>query len=116
MGDKISNQVRICNSAERSKIHQVAVWVNNFTNHIVHRAENISTELGIEFDLFKPLLKETIAKLDSTTAYEAQTGPARRKNITIIKEQLNKLDGIDAELYKIISQSILNSYYSDEEL
>lgn len=112
----ISSQVQLADSAYRAKIHLVAVWVNNFTNHIIHLAKKRSNVEQVDFELLKPLLMETVAKLHDMNPYEAQTGPARRGDRNTIQGQANNLTGIEKEIYELINRSIIESYNTHEEL
>ena len=116
LASMLSNSVSYANSQKRKELHLAAVWVNNFTNHIVHLAQKYTKENNVDFSLLVPLLKETIDKLDYLTARDAQTGPARRGDTSIIKEHISKLQGTELELYKLISKSIQNTYSKDGEL
>jgi len=41
---------------------------------------------------------------------DAQTGPARRGDTITVKNHLKKLTGINKEIYKLLSQSIADTY------
>lgn len=106
LAHRISRHVTIMTSEERQLVHQVAVWVNNFTNHILYHAKDLAEENKLNFSLFDPLLKETIAKLETLSPEIAQTGPARRGDRTTIQSHLNQLSGTRKELYALLSRSI----------
>lgn len=107
---KISRNVQFMNSEQRKKIHVGAVMVNNFTNHLVYLADQYFKENELDGKILQPLLKETFAKLESASAYDAQTGPARRNDQEIIAKHLQMLEGKTKEIYKVISESILKTY------
>ena len=107
---KISRNVQFMNSEQRKKIHVGAVFVNNFTNHLVYLADQYFKENELDGKILQPLLKETFAKLESTSPYDAQTGPARRNDQEIIEKHLQMLEGKTKEIYKVISESILKTY------
>jgi predicted short-subunit dehydrogenase-like oxidoreductase (DUF2520 family) len=107
---KISRNVQFMNSEQRKKIHVGAVVVNNFTNHLVYLADTYFKENELDWKILQPLLKETLAKLESTSAYDAQTGPARRNDQEIIEKHLQLLNGNTKEIYRLISESILKTY------
>lgn len=111
---EISRTVKHSSSDERAKMHLAAVFVNNFTNHIVHLAQKYSSTHEIDFDNLKPLLKETIRKLDTATAFDSQTGPAKRKDQGVIQYQSNKLTGDMKKVYEVITDSIINTHNYDE--
>ena len=48
-------------------------------------------EKGLSFELLKPLLFETVSKLDQLSPIDAQTGPAVRDDKKTIKEHLKLL-------------------------
>ncbi len=110
LGEVISVNVHVADSDHRQKMHAVAVWVNNFTNHLIHHAQELARENNVSFEHLRPLLKETINKLDYVSAYEAQTGPARRNDLNTIEQQAAHLTGIKKELYDLISKSIIETY------
>ena len=110
----ISNQVSVCNSIERNKIHCIAVFINNFSNHVIHIGQSIATKEKIDFSLFSSLLKETFEKLNEMNAKEAQTGPARRNDIETISNHLNLLTESEKSIYLALTNSILTTYDHDQ--
>jgi predicted short-subunit dehydrogenase-like oxidoreductase (DUF2520 family) len=90
----------------RAELHLAAVFVNNFTNHLVDIAQQHLDHKGLSFDWLKPLLRETIEKLDFQLAKDAQTGPARRSDLQTITKHLSMLSGKDVEIYRLLSDSI----------
>ena len=46
-------------------------------------ATEICEKYKISFDLLKPLIQETSNKIVKMTAIEAQTGPAKRKDVKL---------------------------------
>ncbi|MEJ6777698.1 MAG: DUF2520 domain-containing protein [Crocinitomicaceae bacterium] len=111
LASKITDTVTLANSKERSELHLAAVFVNNFTNHIVHKAQQYSESKSIDFNHLLPLLKETVHKLDLDSAFNSQTGPARRGDNAIIKKHTDHLEGSIKELYRLISESIKETYH-----
>ena len=107
---KISKEVNYANSEERKKMHIAAVMVNNFTNHLIYQAQKYSEENNIDFKHLQPLLKETFEKLEDHSAYNSQTGPARRGDKAIIAEHLSQLKGNQRKIYEVITSSIIASY------
>jgi predicted short-subunit dehydrogenase-like oxidoreductase (DUF2520 family) len=110
LASKISDTVTLANSQERSELHLTAVFVNNFTNHIIYQAQKYAESKSIDFDHLIPLLKETVHKLNMDNAYSAQTGPARRGDDAVIKKHTERLDGRSKEIYSLISNSIKETY------
>mgnify|MGYP001466299400 CR=1 FL=1 len=57
---EISSHVNYANSQERRELHLAAVWVNNFTNHLIHIAKEYLERKDIDFAHLnsKSVLKE----------------------------------------------------------
>ncbi len=109
----ISRKVSYANSEERLHLHIAAVFINNFTNHIAYISKKHLEAHGLDFDHLKPLLKETAHKLESITPFDAQTGPARRNDQIVIDRHLENLDGMQREIYELLSKSIHKTYFND---
>lgn len=114
LASTLSTSVHRVNSKQRQSIHQIAVWVNNFTNHLVYQAEAQCKAQELQFDLFIPLLKETFDKLNEISAFDAQTGPARRGDTKTLQNHLTQLSGIQKEIYHLLSNSIGSTYGHDK--
>lgn len=112
----ISNTVTIASSKERGMYHLAAVWLNNFTNHMIYTAKKICNKNQLNWESLQPLLKETIQKLDELSPYDAQTGPAKRNDEQIIQKQLAMQEGMQHEIYRLISKSIQETYKKDDKL
>lgn len=106
----LTEKVYKINSFQRRILHISAVFTNNFTNHLVNISQEICEKHQIPFEILCPLLAETFDKLQKTTAFEAQTGPARRGDHLTIENHLALLNGNEKEIYEVITNSILNTY------
>ncbi|MCO6149302.1 Rossmann-like and DUF2520 domain-containing protein [Flavobacterium sp. NRK1] len=103
----ISNLVYNINSLQRQALHVAAVFVNNFTNHLYEIGSEICLENNIPFAILKPLIKETADKIDTLTPLEAQTGPARRRDVTTIQRHLDFIkDENQKAIYTLLTKSI----------
>lgn len=108
---KLSNDIRIINSASRRIIHIAAVFACNFANFMYISADKILNEKKIPFDILKPLIIETALKIISEKPLEVQTGPARRGDKKVMEQHLKMLDDKDLrELYELISNQIYKIY------
>jgi len=99
---QLSNNVSTLNYRSRLKLHLAAVLVNNFTNALYVAANDLIAE-NKKTKLLLPLIKQTVLKLDKLDARAAQTGPAKRKDETVMKKHLKLLSG-NAEIKKIYKQ------------
>ncbi|MEX1191756.1 MAG: DUF2520 domain-containing protein [Brumimicrobium sp.] len=104
---KLSNTVHFANSKERFQLHLAAVIVNNFTNHLFVLAEKHLEKKNLSFELLKPLILETAQKIQTISPSEAQTGPAKRNDLLVIKNHLDELDNETKSIYQLLSDSII---------
>lgn len=112
VGTKISKKVAQISDKERAILHVAAVMVNNFSNHLFYLGQQITDAGQIDFDLLKPLILETVLKIDQHSPYEMQTGPARRNDEKTIKKHLKYLQRVPeyAQLYSLLTKSIQHAY------
>jgi hypothetical protein len=89
----------------------IAVWVNNFSNHMLHLGSDLSKKYQIPFQIFHPIIEETFQKALSMEPQNAQTGPAVRQDHKTIKKHLDLISGQDIKkLYLNLSTSIQKKY------
>lgn len=97
----------------RRKVHLAGVFVSNFPNAMVAIAQKILGYCGIDGAIVNPLLAETVAKLKSLPAKEAQTGPAVRKDFSTIEKHITILDDLsmkeESKVYSVITDFIVNN-------
>ena len=81
-------------------------------NHFYTVAAEILKSKDISFDVLKPLIAETAAKIQEMQPLDAQTGPAVRFDEKIISTHLKELEGFKdyRELYNSISKSIFEHH------
>ena len=67
---------------------------------------------GLEYEWLKPLITETINKSLAIGPEAAQTGPAKRGDLEILDSHMELLkdDESIAEIYRVISQDIVDRY------
>jgi predicted short-subunit dehydrogenase-like oxidoreductase (DUF2520 family) len=112
LAKSISPVVYELSSYDRELIHLSAVFVNNFTNHLFTLAEKLLQLRKIPFDILRPLIMETVQKIQSDNPKKTQTGPARRGDSAIIMKHLKMLKDFPQMkvIYKQISNSIRDEY------
>ena len=66
----------------------------------------------MKFDYLKPLIAETLNKSLELGPENSQTGPAKRGDLELLDKhmELLKSDPPVAEIYKLVSQHIIDSY------
>jgi predicted short-subunit dehydrogenase-like oxidoreductase (DUF2520 family) len=107
----LTTDVRHIDSEQRKKLHLAAVFASNFTNHMYYLAERIIEKNNLPFDILIPLIEEVAQKIKYLSPLDAQTGPAKRKDMNIIAEHLKMLEE-DKDLYNLyrtITDSIISS-------
>lgn len=107
----ISDKAARIDSDQRKSVHIAAVFANNFTNHLYHTAQEVCNQNEIPFELLVPLIKETAAKIEYLSPFDAQTGPARRNDTgTIEKHMANLRSQNHKDLYSLLTKSIQSTY------
>lgn len=99
-----------CSSEERQKYHLAAVYVNNFVNHLFHKAQVQLLQNKLDWNMLKPLMEETVSKLDDLSAFDAQTGPARRNDQSTIHTHQSLLSKEELNIYNVLTNSIQKTY------
>ncbi len=108
----ISTRVHRIGSDQRKALHIAAIFASNFTNHMLTVARDIMQGNELQFEWLIPLITETVSKSLLIGPEKAQTGPARRGDLKILDEHLEflKEDEMVAEIYRVVSQSIIDKY------
>ncbi len=106
----LSNQVYLVKSKDRLALHIAAVFASNFTNHMIRLSEEIMGRQGLDFEMLKPLIIESISKSLQLGAKRSQTGPAVRGDYSTLDSHHQFLSYNEqvAELYRLISQDIID--------
>ena len=107
----LSQLVYILRAKDRQAVHVAAVFASNFTNHMLRIAEDILHRQGLDPELLKPLIIESISKSLQQGARKAQTGPAIREDYETLEAHHHFLAYNEqlAEIYRLISQDIIDS-------
>lgn len=111
----ITRRVFIADAERRKILHLAAVFVNNFTNHLLTRGKEVAARGGYDFKILEPLITETISKAMAMGPENSQTGPAIRNDNNTMEKQFDLLS-FSPELqviYKELTGSIIN-YYKDK--
>lgn len=108
----LSKEVHEISEQQRLHLHTAAVFTNNFCNHLLDTSQQISEKAALPFSLLHPLIKETFERSLAHKAKQVQTGPAKRNDLKTQEKHLAILSEKEAELYRILSQSIFNTHNS----
>ena len=109
---KVSPLIYQVSSDDRKLLHLAAVFACNFTNHLYQLSAEILERKQLNFDLLKPLILETAAKVQSALPKDVQTGPAVRHDELTMKNHLDLLQNSPelVEIYETLSKSIKKTY------
>jgi len=126
---KISNNVQVVDAEKRLQFHLSAVFACNFTNHLWTISEELLNEKNLSFDLLKPLIYQTVQKIENHSPKNVQTGPAIRNDLKTLEKhrEILRSSGASAgsasvvpvaelveatEIYDVLTKSIQNTYGS----
>lgn len=104
----LSNQVYRTTSAQRRQLHLAAVFACNFVNHLYAIANELVVSSELPFEVLRPLIAETASKIATLSPREAQTGPAIRRDSSVLQKHTSMLAGFPEyqEIYTMLSRSI----------
>ncbi len=113
----LSENVTELSSADRKYLHLAAVFACNFTNHCYALAEDIMAKVNLPFTDLLPLIQATTQKLNTTPPAKGQTGPAVRRDFSVMSAQAALLsdDELKQSIYKLLSESIMRKASEDTE-
>lgn len=113
LAQELSSTVYLVDSTERLALHLAAVFACNFTNYLLAIAKDLTDSYELEFDLLKPIIKETFRKvLHADHPAQVQTGPARRGDSSTMAAHLDLLRTRPelATIYELLSDTIGRRY------
>jgi predicted short-subunit dehydrogenase-like oxidoreductase (DUF2520 family) len=110
--DAIGGKWHFVDTEQRRMLHIAAVFVCNFTNHMLTEGKEIAVRAGFSFEMLKPLIIETISKAITIGPENSQTGPAVRNDKNTIERHLELLSFSPEQqrIYNEITDSIIKYY------
>jgi predicted short-subunit dehydrogenase-like oxidoreductase (DUF2520 family) len=109
LSESIGTNIHLTNTEQRRMLHLAAIFVCNFTNHLLRAGKEVALKAGFPFEVLRPLIEETFSKAMAIGPENAQTGPAARNDMNTIGKHLGLLS-FSPELYRIyneMTQSII---------
>ena len=115
---QLSSNVKYCDDEQRMTIHLAAVFVSNFTNVMLGIGDKLLKNNGLPLSVMHPLVKEMIEKSFAVSPDNALTGPARRGDVATIQthEKMLSDNPKELEIYKVLTDYILEKYHKNEKL
>ncbi|MBD5372853.1 MAG: DUF2520 domain-containing protein [Bacteroides sp.] len=109
----LSPRVAPLDSLSRRRAHAAAVLCCNLVMYLWSLSERVMTEAGLDFSMLRPLMELTLERAVSGSPEQSLTGPARRGDLGTIHKHLDALDDETAEVYKLLTQNILNRFHPE---
>jgi len=108
-----SSKVSLANDETRMQMHLSAVIVSNFSNHLYALTESYCAKHQLNFQLLHLIIAEVANRLGTGSAYDLQTGPARRGDDLTVQKHLHMLkEEPDLQkLYQLFTESIVSMYH-----
>lgn len=109
LAQTVSNHVYQVSTAQRKMLHLAAVFACNFPNLMYHIAQQLLAAHQLDFNLLRPLIAETAAKVQEQLPADVQTGPAIRQDESTMQAHLQQLSGQPElqQIYQLLSQGII---------
>jgi predicted short-subunit dehydrogenase-like oxidoreductase (DUF2520 family) len=92
----------------RSKMHLMAAFTANFSNHLYHLAANYCEAEKMDFNLFYSIIEETALGIRERHPRDNQAGPAFRGDQETLQKQMGMLTDYPQiqRMYQLMSESI----------
>lgn len=105
---KLSTRVYHVEGNKRKALHLAAVFACNFPNHLYALANQFLKQHELDFEIIRPLIKETADKVMTNLPENVQTGPAVRADETTLSKHFSMLNNMPElqNIYKNLSDSI----------
>jgi predicted short-subunit dehydrogenase-like oxidoreductase (DUF2520 family) len=112
LAHSLSESVYQIGDQQRKILHLAGVFACNFSNYLYTVAAGILENNEIPFELLLPLIQETAVKIQTTAPIDAQTGPAKRGDVSTIQQHLLMLQNEPEllDIYKLLTDNILIAY------
>jgi len=112
----LGSEIFKLNSKQRAHAHLLAVFINNFSQHLFYLIGEHQDKLNISPKMYDGILNDTLHKIVNADLKDSLTGPARRNDHVTMTKHLELLDENPAmkALYEDFSKSIVNTYYGEE--
>lgn len=110
LSSTLSDKIHWISHEQRQVVHLAAVFSNNFSNHLFVIAEELLNKSKLDFNMLRPLIAETAAKIQQNTPGTMQTGPAKRGDSETINKHIALLKNNKqiSKIYEVITQDILD--------
>ena len=112
----LSPRVATLDSLSRRRVHAAAVLCCNLVMYLWSLSEGVMADAGLDFKMLAPLMELTWRRASSGSPEQSLTGPARRGDLGTIRKHLEALNSETAEVYRLLSQNILNRFHPEMKI
>ncbi|MDE7335982.1 MAG: DUF2520 domain-containing protein [Muribaculaceae bacterium] len=112
----MSPSVARLDSESRRRLHAAAVICCNMAMYLWSLSEELTTRAGLSFDMLRPLIDLTAARALEMSPAQAMTGPAKRGDLLTMRKHLNALPADIADVYRFISNKMLQQFHPEIQL
>ena len=118
LAKQVSKKVYVISDEARAALHIAAVFSCNFTNAILQIGQGICERNKLDFEFLKPLIDETMSKVWRMGAFQAQTGPAKRNDQSVLTKHMNFLEDQPKaqNIYQVMSNYIAHTHAKNDSL
>ena len=110
----LTRETRIVTDKQRFALHVSAIFACNFSNAVMQISQSLCHENDLDFDLLDPLIEETFSKVRKMGPKNAQTGPAKRGDQSVIDKHLAFLkdNPEEKQIYQLLTDHIRKVHQS----
>jgi predicted short-subunit dehydrogenase-like oxidoreductase (DUF2520 family) len=110
--EKIASELHCLSTEKRQAAHLAAVFASNFSNHSLSIAQSLTAQTGLPWSTFQPILKTIMEQGALGHSFAQQTGPALRRESSVIESQRKALnnDPLWLAIYDAMTQSIQETH------
>lgn len=107
----LGNKAKCISTENKSLYHCSTVTVSNLVIGLINNGVRKLTKCGFNeaeaFEALLPLINVNINNLNNQGPINSLTGPLERGDLETIKKHYNQLEGNDLELYRLLSNEVL---------
>lgn len=112
----LSPRVAPLDSLSRRRAHAAAVICCNLVMYLWSLSEGAMAEAGLDFKMLAPLMELTWKRAATGSPEQSLTGPARRGDLGTIRKHLDALNPETADVYRLLTQNILNRFHPEMKI
>lgn len=109
----LPNQIQPIDDQQKAKYHAACVFSSNFINALLATSQTLFQQVGLDSQfatrLSLSLAQQQLDQIQARGLTQALTGPVKRGDLTTIQRHLASLDPSTAQLYQLLSLTLLHT-------